>query len=773
MAKLRVFELARELKVPSKDLLVKLGQLKIPAKSHLSGLSKEQVKRVENAIKAQRAHETMLKRVAERKAAEGAVKSETKKKKKKKPSADGVTAAGRKRGKAPMTELDQRALRERFGPLPEKDRSSRKKARAASKPDTPEPERRSRKKLAALKSEEILLPRELAAAPRMSRRRAKLRKAARLADSEAARVEAKERARIEIDEVTTVEELAEKLGIEVNALILELMDHDLLASKNQILDVTVARQLAADHGFEAVVSTGVEETFISEEEDDPSLLEPRAPVVTVMGHVDHGKTSLLDTIRKTSVIEDEAGGITQHIGASLVELDHGNIVFLDTPGHHAFTAMRARGAQVTDLVVLLVAADDGVKPQTIEAIAHARAADVPIVVAINKIDKPGADPERVRMELNQQGMVPEEWGGTTVCVEISAKTGEGVGDLLEMLLVKAEELDLRANPNRMARGTVIEGLLDRGRGAVGHVLVLNGTLRVGDPFVAGQVYGRVRALFTDRGEAIEEAPPATPVEVLGFSEVPTAGDVFVVLDSERKARRISEERQMRHRRREATPVRAVSLEDFHKQLESGEAEVLNLVVKADVQGSVDALLSELEKLSGEKVRIQVLHSGVGGISESDVMLASASDAVIIGYHVVPSASAKRLIDEKRVDVRTYRVIYEVTDDIRKAMQGMLKPMYREDVIAHADVMQTFRVSGGMVAGCVVTDGDINTEDKIRLIRDDVVVFEGNIETLRRFKNDVKTVSAGVECGIKLEGFPDVKEGDVIETYRLVEVEQEL
>jgi len=783
MADFRVFELARKLNVPSKEVMVKLRQLKISAKSHLSGLTKEQARRVENAIRAQRAHEAMLKSAAAKETPERA-KPRARKRARAEPA---ETKAGeepaaeqrRQRAKVTVTKAKKRALKERFeGATVEKPSRRGRRGKARRPSSTAEPgaadiEHRRRRKAAALKSEAAFVPQELKARPRMSKRRAKLRKATRLADSEAARIDAEQRARIEIDEVTTVEELADKLGLDVNELILEMMDHDILASKNQILDVPVARRIAADHGFETVLRTDIEEMLITEEEDDPALLEPRAPIVTVMGHVDHGKTSLLDAIRKTNVIENEAGGITQHIGASVVELEHGKIVFLDTPGHEAFTAMRARGAQVTDLVVLIVAADDGVKPQTIEAIDHARAADVKIVAAINKIDKPGADPERVRTELNQQGMVPEEWGGNTVCMEISAKTGDGIDDLLEMLLVQAEEMNLRANPARPAQGTIIEGVLDRGRGAVGHVLVLNGTLRVGDPFIAGLVHGRVRALFTDRGKPIESAAPATPVEVLGFSGVPTAGDVFIVLDDERKARRISEERQIRHRRRDMAPARAVSLEDFQEQLERGETEVLNLVVKADVQGSLDALLSGLDKLSGDKVRLEVLHSGVGGISESDVMLASASDAVIIGFHVVASVAAKRLIEDKGVDARTYRVIYEVTDDIRSAMEGMLKPTYSEDVLGHADVRQLFRVSSGNVAGCVVTDGEVNTGHKVRLLRDDVVVFEGNIATLRRFKDDVQSVAAGVECGIRIEGFADVKEGDVIETYRLVEVEQQL
>ncbi len=785
MAAFRVFELARKLKISSKELLVKLSQLKIPAKSHLSGITKDQAKRIENAIKAQRAHKTMLKRAAEGKSAKIAREPATRKRGKKpspvRPTAKGADAGKgapktAKRGKAPASEAKQRALKERFAPLPEKTRSDRRKGRKSApvKQDAGDVARPSRRKSAvAQKKENTMLPREFRAPSRMSKRRAKLRKAVRLADSAAARVEVEERARIEIDAVTTVEELAGKLGLEVNGLILEMMDHDILATKNQVLDIAVARKIAADHGFETAISMSVEELFIAEEDDDPALLEPRAPVITVMGHVDHGKTSLLDVIRKTNVTDDEAGGITQHIGASLVELEHGNIVFLDTPGHEAFTAMRARGAQLTDLVVLIVAGDDGVKPQTIEAIAHARAADVPLVVAINKMDKPGADRERVQMELNQQALVPEEWGGTTVCMEISAKTGQGVSDLLEMLLVKAEELNLQANPHRMAHGTVIEGMLDRGRGPVGHILVLNGTLRVGDPFVAGLIHGRVRAMFTDRGEAIEEAPPATPVEVLGFSDVPTAGDVFIALDDERKARRISEERQMRHRRLEIAPIRAVTLEDLQEQLERGEAEVLNLVVKADVQGSVDALLSGLDKLSSDKVGLQVLHSGVGGISESDIMLASASDAVVLGFHVVASAAARRLINERGVDVRTYRVIYEVVDDIRKAMEGMLKPLYREEVLGHADVLQTFRISGKTIAGCLVTDGEVATDHKIRLLRDDVVIFEGEIAVLRRYKDEVRSVAAGVECGILLAGYSDVKEGDGIETYRLVEVEQQL
>ncbi|PZN12048.1 MAG: translation initiation factor IF-2, partial [Bacillota bacterium] len=513
-----------------------------------------------------------------------------------------------------------------------------------------------------------------------------------------------------------------------------------------------------------------------EPEEDPDHLQPRPPVVTVMGHVDHGKTSLLDRIRQTRVTAQEAGGITQHIGASVVEVGDKRIVFLDTPGHEAFTALRARGAQVTDIAVLVVAADDGVMPQTVEAINHARAAGVPIVVAITKVDKPEANPDRVRQQLTEYNLVPEEWGGDTVMVEVSSVTGQGIDELLEMILLVAELQELKANPNRPARGTVIEAKLDRGRGPVATVLVQTGTLRVGDAFVCGTTYGRVRALFDDRGRSIKEAGPSTPVEVLGASEVPDAGDRLEVVADEREARAIAERRQEERRRDEQSrAARGLTLEQFAQQArgEAGERE-LRLVVKADVQGSLDALVPALERLSNEEVYVRILHAGLGAISEWDVMLAAASRAIVVGFNVRPDTNARQTAEKENVEIRTYRVIYELLDDVKAALQGLLKPVIREVVIGQAEVRATFRVPGvGTVAGCYVTEGKVARNARVRVVRDGTVVYEGRIASLKRFKDDVREVNQGYECGVGIERFNDVKEGDVLEVFQEQEVARTL
>jgi translation initiation factor IF-2 len=501
---------------------------------------------------------------------------------------------------------------------------------------------------------------------------------------------------------------------------------------------------------------------------------PRAPVVTMMGHVDHGKTSLLDAIRATDVAAGEAGGITQHIGAYTVDVNGRQVTFLDTPGHEAFTAMRARGAKVTDIVVLVVAADDGIMPQTVEAINHARAAEVPIIVAVNKVDLPAADPERVKQELGNHGLAPEEWGGDTIVVPVSAKSKAGIPQLLEMLLLQADVLDLKTNPDRMAKGTIIEARLDRGRGPVATVLVQEGTLKPSDVFVCGTQHGRVRAMVDDKGRRIEAAGPSTPVEILGLGGVPEAGDTFVVVQDDQKARQVAEHRRGKQRETEMAKTAKVSLDELYQQIQTGAVKELKVVLKADVQGSVEATSDALRRLSTEDVRLNVLHGSVGGITESDVLLASASNAVVIGFNIRPEPKAAALAEREGVDIRLYTIIYEALNDVRDALEGMLEPTLHEKVLGRAEVRQVFSVSGiGQVAGCAVVDGKIVRGAKGRLLRDHVVVHDGRIGTLKRFKDDAREVVAGYECGMSLEGYQDVKTGDVIEAYEVEQVARRL
>jgi translation initiation factor IF-2 len=575
----------------------------------------------------------------------------------------------------------------------------------------------------------------------------------------------------------TVKELAEKLNLPAADVIKKLLEMGVLATINQELDRETAMIVAAEFGAEVKEPEVTEEQLLVEDREveepgDEALLKPRPPVVTVMGHVDHGKTSLLDAIRHTRVTDQEAGGITQHIGAYTVEWNGRRVVFIDTPGHEAFTAMRARGAKVTDIAVLVVAADDGVMPQTVEAINHARAAGVPIVVAINKIDRADARPDRVKQQLSEHGLIAEDWGGDTVMVPVSARTGENLDRLLEMILLVADLQDLKANPDRPARGTIIEAKLDRGRGPVGTVIVQAGTLRVGDAFVAGLTWGKVRAMTDDRGQQVREAGPSMPVEVIGFEEVPLAGDILRVVPDEHMARSVAEQRQLRHRTEQQ--ARRVGLEDFMRQARAGEVRELRLVLKADVQGSVEALRQALLKLEHPEVRVVIIHEGVGAISESDIMLASASGAIVIGFNVRPDVNARRAAEEQGVEVRIYRIIYELLDDVRAAMRGLLKPTLREVPLGRAQVRATFHVPKvGNVAGCYVTEGKVVRGAQVRVVRDGTVVYEGRIDSLKRFKEDVREVPAGMECGIFMERFQDVKEGDELEVYTVEEVRPEL
>jgi translation initiation factor IF-2 len=579
---------------------------------------------------------------------------------------------------------------------------------------------------------------------------------------------------VEIPETITVKELAAQMSVPATSIIKKLMSIGVMATVPQSISWEAAATVAEDFGFTVKLMEVETIDPLADVEDPPEKLKPRPPIVTIMGHVDHGKTTLLDAIRQSRVTEEEAGGITQHIGAYQVELQGRKITFLDTPGHEAFTAMRSRGAQVTDIAVLVVAADDGVMPQTKEAISHAQAADVPIIVAINKIDRPDANPDRVKQSLAEQNLIPEEWGGDTVCVNISALHREGIDDLLEMILLVAELRELKANPDRMARGTIVEAKLDKGRGPVATVLINNGTLRVGDAIIAGSVAGRVRAMTDATGKRVDTAGPATPVEVVGLSDVPKAGDELVALEDERVAREVAAEKQEQKRAAELRPTTPVSLDDLFERIKEGEVKELNMIIKADVQGSVEAVRQALEKLSTDEVRVNVIHGGVGGITESDVNLAATSNAVIIGFNVRPDVNASRVAEWEKVDIRTYRVIYAAIDDVKAAMEGLLEPDYVEEVLGRAVVRATFRVPNvGVVAGSYVTNGKITRNAHVRLLRDNVVVHEGPISSLKRFKDDVREVAQGYECGIGIERFNDIKEGDEIEAYVLKAVKRTL
>ena len=571
---------------------------------------------------------------------------------------------------------------------------------------------------------------------------------------------------ITVTEGITVKELSEKLDVKASLVIKKLMDRNILATINQTLDSKLATEVARDFGASTSTITYEEESQqkveVAEEQKD---LLKRAPVVTIMGHVDHGKTSLLDAIREANVAGKEAGGITQHIGAYYVVKDGRKIVFIDTPGHEAFTRMRARGAKVTDIVVLVVAADDGVMPQTLEAIDHARAAKVPIIVAINKIDKPDAQPERIKQQLSDRGLLAEDWGGDTVMVPVSAKMKLNLDLLLEMILLVADLQDLKANPSRPASGNVLEAKLDRGRGPVATVLVRNGTLHVGDYFICGAVFGKVRAMLNDRGEQIREAEPSTPVEVLGLESMPEAGDDFQVVTDTAKAKQIVNFRDLRAREVALAKNSRLTLEQLHKQMQAGEVKELPIILKADVGGSAEVISETLQKLSNDKVKVRVLHSGVGAINESDVLLASASNAIVVGFNVRPERNAAAVAEQEKVDIRLHTIIYNLTDEIKKAMTGLLSPVFREVYKGKAEVRETFRITKvGAVAGCQVIDGNIPSKSEVRLLRDNIVVHTGKISSLRRFKDDVSEVKTGQECGITLENYSDVKQGDIIEAF---------
>lgn len=581
-----------------------------------------------------------------------------------------------------------------------------------------------------------------------------------------------EKRKIKIDEFIRVSDIAHQMGVKASEILKFLFSLDVMVTVNQPIDIDTASIVAAEYNYE-VESVGFseEDALISHVEDTPESLVRRAPVVTIMGHVDHGKTSLLDAIRRTNVIDKEAGGITQHIGAYHVSTSKGDIVFLDTPGHEAFTAMRVRGAEITDLVVLVVAADDGVMEQTREAVNHARAANVTIMVAVNKIDKPSSNIERIQRELAEIGLVPEEWGGDTIYNYVSAKTGQGIEELLEMIALQSEILDLKANPNKPARGRIVEAHLDKSKGSIATVLIQEGVLNQGDYFLSGVTYGRVRAMVNDQGKKIKSARPSTPIEIQGFDTVPQAGDEFIVMQDEKVAKKIAESRAIRQRERELARVSKVTLETFlaTAKQEEGQVKVLNLVVKADVQGSLEAIAQALQKLSGDKVRIKILHSGTGAISESDILLASTAGAIVIGFNIRPLAKIKDFAEKEHVDIRFYDIIYKLSEDIEQAMRGMLAPITREEYLGQAEVRQIFTLpKHGSVAGSFVTDGKLQRNAGVRLLRDGVVIYTGTISSLKRFKDDVREVTKGHECGFMLTNFNDIKVGDIAEAFELKE-----
>ncbi|PKQ21264.1 MAG: translation initiation factor IF-2 [Actinobacteria bacterium HGW-Actinobacteria-6] len=809
MPAMRVHELAKEFGMTSQELLDHLAELKIPAKNHASTLVEAYVDKIRKKLAPVIAEHLAVVEAERLKEEEERAKTEAKEAKERQ-AQEAIAAAEREAAeKVALAEAEAQALLDAEASeenerkrLEEEERVRRRDEENAKL----EAHAHAEKERQALEEERKRVETEEAERYRQMAREAEeaqrhqnlLAEAAKLAansgpvknknkkkkDKKPVEVVAAEEIKvaepapklsggvISVSEATTVAEFAEALSLAPTEIIKRLMLLGELITVNMPIGRTTMEILAEDLNVELrFVAPEAESCFVFE--DSAEDLVHRPPVVTVMGHVDHGKTSLLDAIRETGVAATEAGGITQHIGASVVTHQGKRITFIDTPGHEAFTAMRARGADVTDVVVLVVAADDGVMPQTVEAIHHAKAAGVPIIVAVNKIDKDGANPDRVRQELVEHEIIPEEWGGSNIFVNVSAKQRLNIDDILEMILLQAEILELKANPKANAHGVVIEAKLDRGRGPVATVLVQRGTLHVGDAVVAGTTHGRVRMLVNPLGEIVKSAGPADPVEIVGLSSVPTAGDEFLVVCDDREARQIAEERALKMRLVAHGKKRHVTLEDLFSRIAEGELKDLNLVVKADVGGSIEALKDALDKMNQDEVRINVIHSGVGGITESDVMLADASDAIIIGFNVRPEPKAKSLAEQEKVDLRMYRVIYQAIEDINAARVGMLAPTIEEHDTARIEIRELFKVPKiGVIAGCLVQEGEVTRDDQVRIVRHGAIIFDGKLHSLRRFKDDVKSVKAGYECGVGIEGFQDIKEGDVIETYRTIEVARE-
>ncbi|MDD3305877.1 MAG: translation initiation factor IF-2 [Acetobacterium sp.] len=735
MSKLRVYDLAKKYNIPSKEFVAILNKHNIPVKNHMSALTDQQTSEFEEKFDK-----------AKYQAEQGAEK-------RKEPVKDNVTAGSAQVDKKVNSDTKkpakppQKNQQKTGGNVPKK---ADDKKRPVSSNQGQQPKVRDHSK------------KEKTARSVYKRIKDEKKKSVQLNQI------------FEIPEFLTVGELADILEISATEVIKTLMLSGTMVSINQEIDFETAAIVAAELGFEveAIKIEDVVSKILEEYDEEESENEiPRPPVVTVMGHVDHGKTSLLDRIRKANVIAGEAGGITQHIGAYTVNIKNHAITVIDTPGHEAFTAMRSRGAQITDIAVLVVAADDGVMPQTIEAINHAKAAGVPILVAINKIDKPGADPERVKQELTKYNLVVEEWGGETIAVNVSAKTGEGIESLLEMIIMMSEMEELTADPGREARGSVIESQIKRGKGSVATLLVQQGTLHVGDSIISGTTYGKIRTMIDDKGKRLKKAGPSTPVEISGLSDIPAAGDDFIVLENEKEARQLAEKRkemQKGERQRRSN----ISLDDLFSQIQDGNIQDVNIIIKADVQGSIEAIKQSLEKLDNEAVRINIIHGAVGAINETDVLLASTSNAIVIGFNVRPDKNAVKLAETEEVDIRLYRVIYDAVEDIKKAMEGMLAPEFREKVMGNAEIREVFKIpSIGTIAGCYITEGKINRNDDVRIIRDGIVILEGKIASLRRFKDDVKEVNTGYECGIGIEKYNDLKVGDNIEAFTMEKIER--
>ena len=735
MSKLRVYDLAKKYNIPSKEFVAILNKYNIPVKNHMSALTDQQISDFNEKFDKDK-YQAELKTETKKEPVKENVKTSSNH------VAPKVSSDAKKPAKPP-----QKNQQKTGGNVPKK--TDDKKRPATSNPGQ-QPKVRDHSK------------KEKTARSVYKRIKDEKKKSVQLNQT------------FEIPEILTVGKLADILEISATEVIKTLMIAGTMVSINQEIDFETAAIVAAELGFEVeaikiedVVSKMLEE--YDEEESENEI--PRPPVVTVMGHVDHGKTSLLDRIRKANVIAGEAGGITQHIGAYTVNINNHAITVIDTPGHEAFTAMRSRGAQITDIAVLVVAADDGVMPQTVEAINHAKAAGVPILVAINKIDKPGADPERVKQELTKYNLVVEEWGGETIAVNVSAKTGEGIESLLEMIIMMSEMEELTADPGREARGSVIESQIKRGKGSVATLLVLQGTLHVGDSIISGTTYGKIRTMIDDKGKRLKKAGPSTPVEISGLSDIPAAGDDFIVLENEKEARQLAEKRkemQKGERQRRSN----ISLDDLFSQIQDGNIQDVNIIIKADVQGSIEAIKQSLEKLDNEAVRINIIHGAVGAINETDVLLASTSNAIVIGFNVRPDKNAVKLAETEEVDIRLYRVIYDAVEDIKKAMEGMLAPEFREKVMGNAEIREVFKIpSIGTIAGCYITEGKINRNDDVRVIRDGIVILEGKIASLRRFKDDVKEVNTGYECGIGIEKYNDLKIGDNIEAFTMEKIER--
>ncbi|MGI6587786.1 MAG: translation initiation factor IF-2 [Peptococcia bacterium] len=729
MATKRVYELAREMKMSSKELLAKLRELELDVKNHMSTLPNAEVERIKIMV-------LNLDKKESTSAPKAKVQTDSKTKKPVTKQTEPVKKKGEKK---------QEAV----------DRSSKDK---------------DYERIGNRKKDKKSLSNEKRSGHKKSLRSNKKKKHKGY-KKESAPVIVKQ---IVLEGPLTVQEFAHLLNKKAGEVIKKLMSMGVMVTINQELDVDTLILLGSEFGTNVELKATKEELLFAEKPDKPEDLQERPPVVTIMGHVDHGKTSLLDTIRHTDVTATEAGGITQHIGAYQVEVKGKKITFLDTPGHEAFTAMRARGAQITDVAILVVAADDGVMPQTIEAINHSQAAKIPIIVAVNKIDKEEANPEKIKQALTEYNLVPEEWGGETIYCNVSAKSKEGLNNLLEMILLLAELSDLKANPNKKATGTIIEAKLDKGRGPVATVLVQDGKLVVGDYLIVGTAHGRVRAMQDDKGRRLSKALPSTPVEIIGLSAVPQAGDSFNVVEDEHLAKEIISERTVQKREKTMQTSSHVSLDELFAQIKKGEIKELNIIVKADVQGSIEAIKHSLEGLSNEEVRVNIIHEGVGGITETDVMLASASNAIIIGFNVRPDANARKAVESQQVDVRLYRVIYEAIEDIKSAMGGLLQPEIREVVVGRGEVRAVIKVPKvGFIAGSYITEGKIARNNQVRVVRDGIVIHEGNISSLRRFKDDVKEVSSGFECGLALENFHDFHESDQLEVFMLEEIKREI